>query len=183
MNLKHLSLLLVAALIVGCKSGDAPATTDSGAGTSTTTTKSTSTAPADDSAKTDTTAAAQNSVVGKWTTDNKEMKDVTYEFTKDGTATIDGSLPTKKGGSITLHAEATYKVDGNKIVITGKSAKLTAPEGADATTKSQVDEQNKMFEKSADTTKTDTSTIEWKDKDTFTTKNDKGEVTTYTRKA
>ncbi len=174
--------LVLALLIAGCK-GDSSATTDKSTSTTTASTAdsskpadSTTTGTADDASK------GGNSIVGSWTTDDKEMGDQDIEFKDDGTASMSGTLTSMKNAK--AEATMTYKIDGDKMTEKMTSEKLTAAADSDATTKKSIDAANAQATPDALAKQPEQEdTIKWLGKDSFSLTGKDGKVTTFTRKS
>lgn len=184
MKLSFASIFLVLALfIAGCK-GDSSATTDKDSTTTTTAASNADTTKPSDSTTTSASAdntEGANSVVGTWTTDDKEMNDQTAEFKDDGTITVSGTLKEPKDAKV--EGTMTYKIDGDKMTEKVTSMKMTAGPDADAATKKQIDDQNAQATPDALAKGPEQSdTIKWLNKDSFTLTSKDGKVTTFTRK-
>jgi uncharacterized protein (TIGR03066 family) len=168
-------LIIFAVLAIGCKSGD------------TTAANGTPAAPAkggDVTPAAPAPATGENTVVGTWTNDSKDLTDSVVEFKDDGTVAVSGSPAGAKG--VKVDGTGTYKVDGDKFTMQMTGEKMTAPADADAKTKSEVEEGNKAATpENMAKTPPDTDAIAWKDKDTFTLTSDKADkkVVTFTRKS
>lgn len=170
-------LSIVAALAIGCKSGDTTASTSPDStkpSADATTPDSTKSA---DSSTADTSSA--NSVVGTWTNDNKGMKDGVIEFKDDGTMSINGTVAET---GWTTDIEGTYKLEGDKITLHTTGQKFTAPEGADAAAKKAVDDANKQSEDAIAKMPADTASVKFTDKDTFVMTGSNGTPVTFKRK-
>jgi hypothetical protein len=169
MTVKLIPVFLLAAVAIGCKSGD----TTAAAPSNDTTTATTKPAAA---------AAGKGNFVGTWTNDSKEMMDSVVEFKPDGTMTISGTPSNAKGTRAIV--TATYKVDNGNMSEQVTAMRMEAAPDADEKMKKQVEDGNKKLADPAEIKKlpTNTDKIEWKDDNTFTLTDDKGKVTTFTRK-
>ncbi|HEY3780537.1 MAG TPA: hypothetical protein VGL56_05595 [Fimbriimonadaceae bacterium] len=172
MNIRILPILLVTAAIVGCGPKD-----DTSTSTASGTPPSTSSDKAATAAKPD---AGENSVVGTWTISDKTVSGMTVDLQDGGAMQIKAPFPDIKG--VTVQVDGTYKLDADKLTFHMDGTKLIAPDGADSSVKKKVDDANKKLV-GGPTKPDETDTIAWKDKDTFTGTNPKGDVITYTRKA
>ncbi|HEY3780538.1 MAG TPA: hypothetical protein VGL56_05600 [Fimbriimonadaceae bacterium] len=169
-------ILLLAALIVGCKPKD---------DTSTTTTSTTAPGVATtsgDAASADAKPAADssgNSLIGVWTVKDDPFKGTMIEFKDGGTVTM--NIPGATAKDPGLEMDGNYKVDGTTLTMSGGTMKATAPEGADEALKKKVDDENKVPQSAKP--EDETGTIAWIDKDSFMLTDSKKAVTTYIRKS
>jgi len=175
--------MILAALVVGCKSGDSSASTTPDTSKPADATATDTTKPADTTADASKTGASGgNSVVGSWTTDDKTMTDQNVEFKEDGTVSGTATLSEPKGATIELGM--TYKIDGDTMTEKPVSMKMTAPPDADEATKKAIDQQNKLATPEAAAKQPEqVDTIKWVDKDTFTLTGKDGKATTFKRKS
>jgi uncharacterized protein (TIGR03066 family) len=183
MNSRILTIFLLGLAIIGCKPSDDSSTTTSSTPSTATSAGDKTVAdakPADDSKPAASADAGGNSIIGTWTMDDQTMKGASMEFKDGGALAIQAPYPDPKGA--TIQVDATYKIDGNKMSFHMVGTKMLPPDGADDKVKKTVDDINKKLAngpKQPD----ETDSMAWKGKDTFTTTNPKGKVTTYTRKA
>jgi uncharacterized protein (TIGR03066 family) len=187
-------LVLVAALMVGCKSGGAAAddstkptadaTTGSTAGGDAATKDSSSVDKAPDASadKTADSTANGGSIVGNWDNDDKSapIKDKNIEFKDDGSMSITGKIDPEDTG---LEMDGTYKIEGDKLTLHSTAMKLTPSDTASADTKKSIDEQNAKSADEAAKHKDDVATIKWSGKDSFVMTGASGKPVTFTRKA
>lgn len=188
MTIRSLPIFIAVGIVIaGCNSGgttadnaaanNPPAATTTAGAPAATTTAGT----ADNNAAA--TTATKGSIVGDWTSDEKTMENGAYTFKDDGTAVMTGTDPTTK---MQMESEATYKIDGDKFTLQPTTMKATPPEGADEKTKKLAEQINKQATPAALKDAVQNETITWKDADTFmltdTSGQEKGKVTTFTRK-
>jgi hypothetical protein len=188
------AFFLLAAIITGCKSADAPdatadatkpagptvASKDSNASQAPTgASAATTTPPAStpDASKPAPPAAnpnaSQYSIVGAWNVD--DIFKGTYEYKADGTMTFHFTDPQ---GTI-WDGSATYKLESGKLSQHMVSVHFTPGPKADASLRKSLEEANSKPPPAAD----ETAAFAWKDKDTLLlTGSDGKSVTTITRK-
>jgi len=142
-------ILILAALVYGCKSGEA----------------NTSSAPEGTSAANASDASGPTyPLVGTWTNDNKQMKDSLIEFKNDGTLAIHGIVGEK---GTTHDVEGTYKQDGAKLTMHTTAEKYGPGPEADEALKKRIDDLNKKTAAEVAKGADGVLSLKWADKDTF----------------
>ena len=136
--------------------------------------QSSKTAGSSGSKKPDNTASAPAfNLAGTWTNDNKDIVNSMVEFTKDGSVHVKGDIPGAKG--VSIEATGSYTIDNGKLTIKTTAAKMIAADDAPSDVKKLVDQRNKEANEPGyfDKQPPNVTSIEWKDKDHFTTTNSK----------
>lgn len=127
-------------------------------------------------------AASRYSLVGKWSADPQGWKTEVWEFRRDGTASVMGLVPL----GVLREDDFSYKVTGDKLILSGASAKFTAPEGAGDDLKRVAEQQNKEIATYPKHPNRQLErTLVWKNADSFTLTSPKvysGAVVTFTRR-